>query len=163
LDRYKTEQKILAQKLRHDGITAQNEAADRVRAGDHDGALAILNDYLQSLQEQKLDSDQFTQLRRPIDSRISQYRILREQRELARGNGVRRVNGMNEVVERQKAEELKRKNVEKLMHEFNALYKEGKYVEAGSLAMRAHELDPDNPVVTAAVLMAKRHQALKDS
>src|SRR5262249_36483975 len=46
--------------------------------------------------------------------------------------------------------------VAKLMKDFNTLFKEGKYVEAESLAMRAHELDPDNGVATAAVFMAQR-------
>src|SRR5262249_11354351 len=55
LDAHKKRMDILGQKLRRDGIDAQNAAADRVRAGDHDGALAVLNDYLTSLDGQELD------------------------------------------------------------------------------------------------------------
>src|SRR5262249_56716989 len=115
---------------RHDGLEAQNKAAERVRAGDHDGALAILTEYLSSLQQEQIDPSQRDQLRRPIDARVSQYKLLREQRQLVSGNAAHREDSFRAQRERQNAEELKKKNVEKLMREFNALYREGKYIEA---------------------------------
>ena len=58
------------------------------------------------------------------------------------------------VVASHRAEDIKRQNIDKLMKEFNTLYKEGKYLEAESLAMRALELDADNAVVAAAVALS---------
>src|SRR5262249_22010972 len=45
---------------------------------------------------------------------------------------------------------------------FNTQFKEGKYLEAESTAMKASELDPDNGVATAAVYMARRQRAVVD-
>jgi tetratricopeptide (TPR) repeat protein len=49
----------------------------------------------------------------------------------------------------------KQKQVEKLMREFNTLYKEGKYTEAEALALRAHEIDPDSKVVAAGITLVR--------
>jgi type II secretory pathway component GspD/PulD (secretin) len=100
-------------------------------------------------------------LRRPVEARFSQYRLLREQRLLVAGKAAVR-NEKREVIEAGfRAEELKKKNVEKLMKEYNVLYKEAKYGDAIGLAVRAHELDPDSAVVTAAIEMAKRAEAVR--
>src|SRR5262249_11868510 len=53
------------------------------------------------------------------------------------------------------AEQKKQRNVAELMKQYNALLQDGKYLEAESIAMKAHELDPDNYMVSAAITMAK--------
>src|SRR5262249_52306475 len=53
-------------------------------------------------------------------------------------------------------------HVDKLMKDFNNLYKEGKYLEAESLAMKAMELDPDSGVAAAAVNMARTQRRVNE-
>ena len=48
-----------------------------------------------------------------------------------------------------------KKEIAKLMKQFNVLFKEGKYAEAERCACRAHELDPDDPTATAAMSLAR--------
>ena len=48
------------------------------------------------------------------------------------------------------------------MKQYNELFRLGKYPEAEMLAMRAKELDPDNPMAAAAVAMASTAQPRPD-
>src|SRR5262249_6708321 len=47
------------------------------------------------------------------------------------------------------------KQVTELMRQYHAHFKEAKYREAEMYAMRAHELDPDNPMTDAAIYIAR--------
>lgn len=51
-----------------------------------------------------------------------------------------------------------KKEIAELMKQFNVLFKEGKYAEAEACALRAHEIDPDNRMVTAAVQIARQQR-----
>jgi type II secretory pathway component GspD/PulD (secretin) len=97
-----------------------------------------------------------------VESRLSHFRLLKAQKELANGALVSKQTASEKLASIHRAEEMKQKNVEKLMKDFNTLYKEGKYLEAESLAMRAMELDPDNGVASAAVFMARRQRAVTE-
>jgi type II secretory pathway component GspD/PulD (secretin) len=118
-------------------------------------AIDMLQEHLAYLNEQQLEPGQLTLLRRPLESRLQQFKLLRAQEEFA-SRGTRSHQAAQEKINKgQLAEQNKHKQVDDLMKQFNALYKDGKYVEAESMAMRALELDPDNGVVTAAVHMAR--------
>jgi hypothetical protein len=60
------------------------------------------------------------------------------------------------------AAEMKRQQVKKLMRVFGELFKEGKYAEAHSIALRTVELDADDPVVVAAVNLAKMQMRVQE-
>jgi type II secretory pathway component GspD/PulD (secretin) len=158
LDKHKQMQKVLFEKLRQDSLEVQRDASEKFRAGQTDQAIEALQDYLARVQEEKLDPAQVSLLKRPIDSRISQFKLLKAQKDLAAGAVASRQAGIDKIQARYKAEEMKQKNVEKLMKDFNTLFKEGKYLEAESLAMRALELDPDSGVASTAVYMARRQR-----
>ncbi len=53
--------------------------------------------------------------------------------------------------------------VNELMQEYNALYKEGKYKEAEMYAAAAHELDPDNAIIDAALQIARAQRRRGES
>ncbi len=142
---------------RKEGMELQSEATQKFRSGQADAAIEMLNDYLLRLQDYQLDPGQLTLLRRPIESRKQQFQLLRAQEEFAsRKNTAARAKDERGKLEL--AEQTKQKHVSELMKQYNDLYKEGKYLEAESMAMRAHELDPDNTVVTAAITIARRHR-----
>jgi type II secretory pathway component GspD/PulD (secretin) len=163
LDIHKQKQLVLMDSLRHKGLDAQREAAEKFRTGQYDEAVAILQSYLDTLEEQQLEAPQRAQLKRPVDARLSQYRLLKTQRELAAGAINARKSGQERVDATRRAEEMKRQNVDKLMKEFNDLFKEGKYLEAESIAMKASDLDPDNGIISAAVYMARRQRDIRSA
>jgi type II secretory pathway component GspD/PulD (secretin) len=143
------------QQLRRQGMEAQSQAAEKFRAGQTDEAIDMLQDHLNTLLEQQLDPGQLTLLRRPIESRLHQFRLMKQQAEFASRSQQSRQQAGLKMASKVKAEELKQKNVSELMKQFNDLYRQGHYAEAEALAMRAHEVDPDNGVATAAVAMAR--------
>src|SRR5262249_42217647 len=144
------------------GLDVQRDASEKFRTGQHQVALEMLSEYLNDLAEQKLDARDMALLRRPIDARISQFRLMAAQKEMADGRMAASNAAADRVAKSRQAEDVKRKNVERLMREFNPQFKEGKYLEAESTAMKASELDPDNGVATAAVYMARRQRAVVD-
>jgi type II secretory pathway component GspD/PulD (secretin) len=162
LDETRQKRKVLFDMLRARGLDAQRDAAEKFRTGQTEVALEVLQEYLNEVLDAQLEVGQVTSLRRPVESRLAHFRLLKEQKDLADGRTERSRAAVNEVALTRKAEELKRKNVEKLMKEFNALYREGKFPEAESVAMRAQELDPDNPVLGAAVNMARMNKRRRD-
>jgi type II secretory pathway component GspD/PulD (secretin) len=162
LDNHKKMQRILYEKLRQEGLDAQRDASEKFRQGQVDAALELLQDYLANLQAEKLEPGQLAALKRPVESRLSQFRLLKAQKELANGAMVAKQTASEKLASIQRAEQMKQKNVEKLMKDYNVLFKEGKYLEAESLAMRAAELDPDNSIATAAITMARRQRAVTE-
>src|SRR5260370_688834 len=91
---------------------------------------------------------------------VQRYRLLAEQRGVVQANDAKRkVQIARETAVG--AEENKQKKVAELMKQYNAVYKEDKYEEALPVAMRASELDPDNAIVTAAVIICKRQARLR--
>jgi type II secretory pathway component GspD/PulD (secretin) len=161
-------QDVKFQQLRQQGLEVQREAAERFRTGDTERAVELLQQYAESLSTVQLDSDRIALLRRPIESRLLTFRTLKAQRayEDERFNGKRAVvEGMSrtEMTQRNKKEK-----VAKLMQQYDAFYKEGKYQEAEMYAMAAFELDPDDAAAGAAVKIARiqrrqvDYQNLKD-
>ena len=158
MDAHRARQKILFEKLRQDSLEVQREASEKFRAGQHALALEMLQDHLDRLADEKLEPGQLSVLRRPVESRLNHFRLLKAQKDLVAGNSSRYDDGKQRVEASRKAQELKQKNVDKLMKDFNTLFKEGKYQEAEALALRALELDPDNGVASTAVFMARRQR-----
>jgi hypothetical protein len=60
------------------------------------------------------------------------------------------------------AEELKRKNVEDLMRQYNAKYTAKDFAGRWRWPVAPHDLDPDNPVVTAALAISRRQSNLDE-
>ncbi|HTU16851.1 MAG TPA: hypothetical protein VMG10_02210 [Gemmataceae bacterium] len=63
--------------------------------------------------------------------------------------------GKKELAKAKTAEQVKQKNIARLMKQYNELFKEAKYAEAETVALRVKELDPDNAMATAAIAMAR--------
>ena len=154
IDEFKQRQTALFQMMRQKGLEAQSQAAEKFRAGQHEAAIALLEDYVSDLDQQKLDGKQASLLRRPVEARRSQYAILKAQKDLAKGVNDSRNAAKDQVSARRRLEEQKRKNVQKLMRDYNTLFRERKFMEAEAVAMRAHEIDADNELVTFAISSA---------
>ncbi len=152
---------IKFQQLRSDGIKVQSEALERFRSGQMDVAEEILQDYLARLADEQLDPGQLSMLRRPLESRLQQFRLLKQQTELVNNRFDEKSQGVKkELLKAKSAEQLKQKNLAQLMKQFNDLYARAKYSEAELVALKVKELDPDNPMATGAIQMAKSHRNL---
>jgi type II secretory pathway component GspD/PulD (secretin) len=148
-------QEVKFQKLRDDGLNAQRQSADAFKAGDTDRALQVLDEYLGRLPESQLDAERVTLLRRPVQARLEQFKMMKAQRDQQTKNEQAMLDKDNSRAEKFHSEENKQAQVAKLMKEFHNLMKDGKYSEAESKAMLAHELDPDNPMAVAGMDIAK--------
>jgi type II secretory pathway component GspD/PulD (secretin) len=144
------------QQLRTEGLNVQAQALERFRIGQTDAAVDMLQEYLAHLSEEQLDPAQLAMLRRPIDSRLQQFQLLKAQAELANNRfDERSRQAKKEIAKAKNAEQVKQKNVAQLMKQYNELFHDAKYPEAEMVALRIKELDPDNPMATAAITMAK--------
>ncbi len=149
---------IKFQQMRDQGLKTQSEATEKFKTGQYDLALEMLQEYLKLLNDTDLEANQTSLLRRSTESRLQQFRILKAQQELVSRNGRAHENAHAAIGRSQMAELHKQKKIEELMKQSTALLKEGKYLEAERTAMQAHEIDPDNAVVSAMVFIAKRQR-----
>jgi type II secretory pathway component GspD/PulD (secretin)/tetratricopeptide (TPR) repeat protein len=155
-------QEVKFQEMRDKGLRAQREATERFRNGDSDEAVDILQEYIESLRDTQLEPDRVALLQRPIESRLQQFRTLKAQQAFEKMQGGGRGETFDQVRTRAaRIEEHKREQITDLMKQYDTYYKDGKYKEAEMVAMRAHELDPDNAGAAAAVHVAhiQRNQA----
>ncbi len=160
----KAMQNVLFQKLRSDSLQVQQEANDRFRAGETQAAIEMLQDYLLRLdKEAQLDADRVALLRRPVENRISRFRLLKTQDEFYKQDVDGHAVAMNNIKKKELAETNKQKNVASLMKQYNTYFKEGKYKEAEMYAMLALDVDPDNQVAAAAANMARMQYRVKDA
>jgi type II secretory pathway component GspD/PulD (secretin) len=163
LDKVKAERKILLDKMRTESLEVQRQANEKFRTGQMDVAIEMLRDHLARLGQADLEREDLARLKRPVESRLSSYNLIKAQRELAEGPNKRAQAARERIQAKVDAEQVKNQNVNQLMKQFYELYKTGKYEEAQGVAMRAHELDPDNGVIATAIHMARRQMAVKDA
>ena len=151
------------QELRADGLAAQRNAQAKAAVGQTDAAIDVLKNYLAGLDEQQLDPAQMSLLRRPVESRLEKFKILKIQEDMAAADAGNKDAVAKHAAEKITAQRNKEEKVAELMKQFNAHIKEGKYAEAQRDAAQAHELDPDNSAATAGVAIARMEGSLTDS
>jgi type II secretory pathway component GspD/PulD (secretin) len=159
-------QEVKFQKLRAEGLQAQSEAMRCFQAGETDRALDILQDYSAGLRDSGLEAEKVVLLQRPIDSRLQQLKTLKHQRDFEKLQATQHDTAVHTQSRLALQEQAKKEQMAELMKKYNALFKEGKYKEAEMYAMRAKELDPDDPVPAAAIYTARTQANLvefKDS
>ena len=154
-------QEVKFQKLRADGLQAQSEAMRQFQAGETDRALEILQDYNASLRNSGPGVDG----RSPCcnDRSIivcSSSRHSNTSADFEKLQAGKHDTAINNPAHVALQEQAKKEQMAELMKKFNTLFKEGKYKEAEMYAMRAKELDPDNPVPGAAIYTARTQAKL---
>ncbi len=148
-------QEVKFQKMRDEGLHALTDAGERFRTGETDRALEILQEYLGRLQEAQLEGERVVLLRRPIEARQRQYTTLKQQRDFERLQKDQHETAQQMLSREARAEENKKKQIAQLMKQYQSFFKEGKYTEAEMYAMRAQDLDPDDPIPCAAIYTAR--------
>jgi type II secretory pathway component GspD/PulD (secretin) len=147
-------QEIKFQQL-HEQANSTLREATSVFSSNPDEAIDILSHFKGQIDDSGLDRDRVTLLRRPIDSRIEQFKTLKAQQEFNRLARERRETVNNKRFKDQKAEEAKVQGVRELLDQYKRLEKEGKYREAEMCAVKARELDPDSPAIDAYIYTAR--------
>ncbi|HEY7307799.1 MAG TPA: hypothetical protein VH643_00425 [Gemmataceae bacterium] len=162
LARTKAMREIKFQQLRDRGMKVQSEALERFRSGQTDEALAMLQDYLGQLAEEQLDPGQLSLLRRSVESRMQQFKIMKAQVDFANNANSSMKTFKQNTLQKQNTEQVKQRNVADLMKQYNELFRLGKYADAEALALRVKELDPDNPMAAAAVTIARTQRHVNE-
>ncbi len=152
--------KVKFDRMQQRGLEVQREAAEKFRAGEMDAALDMLSDFVEQVESEGIDPAKVAQLRRPVESRMQHFKLLKAQKEFLDQDGTAKKDKKNVIGQKMLAEDNRNKKVAEQMKLFNQSFKEGKYLEAESYAMRAQELDPDNAMAAAAINMAKTQRAL---
>lgn len=145
--------------MRQQGLDLQRDAMEKFQGGQTDAAIEMLTEYLSELNSNDLEPGKMAFLRRPVESRLQHFKLMKAQKEMLAKDGGSK-DKKNAIGQKQLADENKQKKVAELMKQFNQNFKEGKYLEAESYAMRAHELDPDNAMAAAAISMAKTQRSI---
>lgn len=148
-------QEVQFMKLRDDGLHIQREASDRFQAGETDRAIQMLQTYLDGLKNSQLDAPKVALLRRPVESRLQNFKALKSQQDF---EAVRAGDKKTfvELRERQAQADLhKQQQVAEQLKLSHQAYKEARYAEALTYAQRAHELDPDNTQASTAMMLSE--------
>jgi type II secretory pathway component GspD/PulD (secretin) len=146
------------QKLRADGVELVKNATNQFKAGQTDQALNSMRDYLSHVQESGLDADHVALLKNPVESRMRQLETVKNQRDFEKMQQEAR-NSKSQTMERLRlAEEDKQKQMVELNKQYQALFHEGKYQEAEVVAMRMHDLDPNDQTAALSVAQARMQE-----
>ncbi len=153
---------IKIQKLRRDSIESLSTANSRAREGNLDGAIEILQHYLEDVSATGLQGDAVRAMRKQVDSRLHQFELVRDQNQRYDAVDDKTKKAKDKVAQNMLAEQNKQQRLKELMEEYTKLFKSAKYAEAQTYAEQAHDIDPDNPVVTAAMQIAQTQKRLTD-
>jgi type II secretory pathway component GspD/PulD (secretin) len=154
---------VLFQKLRSEGLEVQRQATEKFRAGDTEEALQMMQNYLVQLDYAQLDPAQMNLLRRPVEQRQNQLKLIKAQTDWMKSDKLAKDTVKHQHSDKVTAEMNKQQKVADLMRQYNTLYKDGKYLEAERVAQLARELDPDNPIAAAGYQIAHNQRTLTAS
>jgi len=128
-------------------------AVERYRAGDAEGAVEVLREYLDSLNNTNLEAGRLALLKRPIESRLEQFKTLKMRDELEKLQASKHETFESMQQKRQLAEQMKQEKVTELMKQYPQLLQGRKYQDAEMVACA-----PTNSTRTN-VVPTRRHVA----
>jgi type II secretory pathway component GspD/PulD (secretin) len=161
LDKVQQQREVELQRLRHIKLEAERQANRFAQNNELDKAVEVLQQALHEIKHSPLESEAVLAMQRQLEQRIRTFEASREQlaydrlrQQTLRGSSPR---------EREILADINRKEqVAQLMQQYSQYLKEAKYKEAEVVAMKAKELDPDNPATEAALIRARTLRALSD-
>jgi type II secretory pathway component GspD/PulD (secretin) len=155
VDQVRQRQLVELQRLREQKLQSEQQANKLAGQGNLDGAVDVLTAALNSVKASELDPEQTAPLRRQLEERLKRFNTMREQMAFEKLQKDQLAAKTNESRRKFLAEEHKKEQVAELMRQYQTFMKEGKYTEAEAVAMKAHEIDPDNVQADAGVFKAK--------
>lgn len=152
-------QEVQFQQLRSEGLKVQSDATRAFARGETDSALRLLEDYLAKLKQSPFSPTRIALLERPIEHRLDKFKAMKRQKDFYTEEENALKERRTELTLRTLYEQNKQKEVVKLLKKYHRLLDQGKYDEANLVALRAHEIDPDDPATGAAVQISKIQSA----
>jgi type II secretory pathway component GspD/PulD (secretin) len=147
------------QEMRTRQLAARRLATDLAKAGDFASALDALEEFLGNMTLQvgggQMDPDQLALLRRPIEADLERLKTLKAQHEFETEQSASREAIAHNRTKQELDHMARQKQLDELMKRYNDLYGQAKFDDAEVLALQMHDLDPENPIVTAAVTMVR--------
>lgn len=153
-------QAIEYQRLREQQLQAQREANRLSKQGDMNAAIQVVESALSAIKSSNLDADQMSPMQRQLQERLRQYNVQKEQMAYAELQKNKMDANSQVASQKYKFEEKKKEMVADYMRQYNAFMRDGKYKEAAAVAMKAKEVDPDDPVADAAIYKAEVTKSL---
>ncbi len=148
-------QSLEFQKLRGEALKLEQDATVRFGKGETSEAMKDLNDFIGKVKQSHLDADQQKVVVRQLEIRVDRLKLVQHNVEVERDQK-KSVNDLKADMSRQAlAKQLKEEQLSKLMKEFYKFYDAGKMQEANNLALKMHDIDPNDPTVDAIQRIAK--------
>ncbi|GBD36698.1 hypothetical protein HRbin36_01826 [bacterium HR36] len=161
LDKVQQQREVELQRLRRLKLDAERQANQLAQNRELDRAIEVLRQAAHELQQSNLQSEAVQAMQRQLQQRIRMFESSREQlayerlrQDSLRGSSPRQ----REIL----ADINRKEQVAQLMQQYAQYLKEAKYREAEVVALKAKELDPDNPATEAALFRARTMRALSD-
>lgn len=162
LETTRAKREVFFQAMEQKGRDVRRQALEKFRTGQAEEAVKLLEEHLHKLATADMEPGQMALLKKPIDQRLSQFKLLAEQQKWLAESTQTHEQKTASRAGRFLAEENKNKKIAELMKEFNNFYRDAQYKEAYLAANKAKEIDPDNAHVTAAAIMAQRKLRLDE-
>ncbi|MCE9533588.1 MAG: hypothetical protein K8T89_21055 [Planctomycetes bacterium] len=166
LKQQETLMELQFQKLRSEGLQLEASATARFGKGETDLAMQDLNGFINRVKSSNIDPAKVTMLVRPIENRIDRLKVLKHQQDFLTKEAKGLKDFRNGMTQEALHKSHKQQEVARLMKDFSRLTQEGKYQEAGKVALQARELDPEDPVTQSAMTLSRtmyRSKNWKDS
>ena len=161
----KAMQQIEFQRQREESNKVLRESSGRFQRGETDAALQVLADYLDKLKNAPMERAQLEMLKRPVEFRYQQLKVLKAQKDAETSLALRGQQLKDKMATRAAEEHKKHTQVAELMKQFNKLMDDGKFQDAEIVALKASELDPDADAPKMAAKLSKmafRKQAVDE-
>ena len=148
-------QTVQFQKLRSEGLKLSKEAMTRFEAGETDEAINTLKDFVARVKSAGFEPSRTVLLTQAIENRVATWELLKHQKDVVTNLDRKHENFKADQNARVSAKQKKEEEMVRLLKDYQGLMQGHKYQEAGRVADMMRELDPDNPIVVAAVSMAR--------
>jgi len=143
------------QKLRSEGLKLEADATARFGKGETDAAMKELNNFILRVKSANIDPAKIALLVRPVENRMEKLNVLKHQQDFLTKEARDLKNFRSQMSQEALHTAHKKEEVAKLMKEFGKLMDEGKFQEAGMVAMKARQLDPEDPTTGAAMQISR--------
>lgn len=161
LDKVQQQREVELQRLRRIKLDAERQANRFAQNNELDKAIEVLRQAAVELRQSELQNEAVQAMLRQLEQRLRTFESSREQlayerlrQDTLRGSSPRQ----REIL----ADINRKEQVAQLMQQYSQYLKEAKYKEAEIVALKAKELDPDNPAAEAALFRARTLRALSD-
>lgn len=159
-DQVKALNKVEFQRLRDEGQKVQIEAKKLFERGETDASLEMLQSYISKVKGSSLEAGDMNLLCRAVDQRLNTFKLLKSQKDSETSIASKKTNHDLERGKSALADQKRREQIKDLIKQHDQFRKEGKHREAAMCAARAHELDPEDPALSALDKIAQTNRAV---